>query len=121
MPGSTPKERMIQVAEAWRVRSGVHTKPTKHVVKKGRGLKTVKGSGFFTDFVKGVSSVLSFVPGPVGTVASIVNKGVRLLGGGLSGAQINTLARSMHGGKLFTTKEQAYEEGRRLAADLARQ
>jgi len=88
---------------------------------KPRTETVIKGKGFLTDFVKGVSSVLSFVPGLVGTVARVVNIGTRLFGGGVMlKPQIRAIAEQMHGGRIFTSAQEAFEEGRRMAESVKR-
>jgi len=91
-------------------------------IAKPRAQSVIKGKGFFTDFVKGVSSVLSLVPGPIGTVARVVNIGTRLFGGGvvMTQPQIRAVAKQMHGGRIFTTAQEAFEEGRRMAQTIQR-
>jgi len=115
MPGKTPQARMREVAAKWRELPASQ----KTSSAKPRTATIIKGKGFFTDFVKGVSSVLSFVPGPVGTVARVVNIGTRLFGGGvMSKPQVRAVAKQMHGGRIFTTAQEAFEEGRRMAESI---
>jgi len=120
MPGASPKERMRQVAAKWReVPASQKTSVAQHHVKHVTA-KVIHGKGFFGDFVKGVSSILSHVPGPIGTVAGLVHTGAKLFGGtikgrGMTKTQITSVARQMHGGRIFTTGREAFMEGERMA------
>jgi len=117
MPGKSPQARMREVAAMWRELPASQ----KTSIAKPRTASIIKDKGFFTDFVKGVSSVFYFVPGPVGTVARVVNIGTRLFGGGvMSKPQIRAVAKQMHGGRIFTTAQEAFEEGRRMAQSVQR-
>jgi len=118
MPGKSPQARMKEVAAKWRELPASQ----KTSIAKPRAPSVIKGKGFFTDFVKGVSSVLSLVPGPIGTVARVVNIGTRLFGGGvvMTQPQIRAVAKQMHGGRIFTTAQEAFEEGRRMAQTIQR-
>jgi len=119
MPGATPRERMRQVAQKWRDLPA--SQKTSSARPRPAG-KVMEGKGFLTDFIKGASSILSFVPGPIGTVAKIVDIGTKMFGGAvtsrMSPAQIRTIAKQLHGGQLFATKQAAFEEGKRLAEQL---
>jgi len=120
MPGATPRERMRQVAQKWRDLPSLQKTSSARPHTAG---KVMEGKGFLTDFIKGASSILSFVPGPVGAVAKVVNIGAHMFGGAvtrMSPAQIRTIAKQMHGGQLFATKQAAFEEGKRLAEQLVR-
>jgi len=108
---------MREVAAKWRALPASQ----KTSSARPRTETVIKGKGFFTYFVKGVSSVLSFVPGPVGTVARVVNIGSRLFGGGMmSKPQINAITRQMHGRRISSTAQEAFEEGRRMAEGVKR-
>jgi len=122
MPGTNPRERMRQVAQKWRDLPASQKTSIARPKAMHNG-KVMEGKGFLTDFIKGASSILSFVPGPVGTVAKVVNIGARLFGDGiaeqrLSAEQIRTIAKQLHGGAIFATKQAAFEEGKRLAEQL---
>jgi len=119
IPGSTPRERMRQVAAKWRAVPALQ-KSSISRPHSASTQKIMKGKGFFTDFVKGVSGVLSFVPGPIGTVAKVVNIGSCLFDGSVAGAgmikpQITELARQMHDDRAFTSGQESYMEGKRMA------
>jgi len=143
MPGSTPQERMREVAKSWREKGHVTAaKPSvvkyksinKRKTMAGGGIhKAMVGGGFWDDFVDGVKSVArvvrnvtdytSHIPGTVGTVSSLVNRGIRFVGGSvqpkaLTNAQIMKVAKQLHGGKIFPDAATAHAEGIRLAKDF---
>jgi len=89
------------------------------------------GGGFFDSFLEGVKAVAkvvknvtsytSHLPGVVGTVSSVVNRGLNLVGAGvkppMTAAQIKKVAMTLHGGRIFASPAEARAEGERLARD----
>jgi len=142
MPGATPQERMKNVAKAWREKGHVTAaKPSavkyKSINKRksmaGGGIhKTMVGGGFFSEFwdgvkavakvVKNVTAYTSHLPGVVGTVSSVVNRGLNLVGAGvkppMTAAQIKKVAMTLHGGRIFASPAEARAEGEKLAREF---